>query len=29
VKGVEVNNVWCEDPEAVRREAKKVFQDRF
>jgi len=29
VKGVEVGNQWCEDPEVVRREAKKLFEDRF
>ncbi|KAK7334866.1 hypothetical protein VNO80_26632 [Phaseolus coccineus] len=29
VKGVEVDNQWCEEPEVVRREAKKLFERRF
>ena len=29
VKGVEIDNQWCEEPESVRREAKKVFEQRF
>jgi len=29
VKGVMVGNQWCEDLEVVRREAKKMFEDRF
>ncbi|XP_068486483.1 uncharacterized protein [Phaseolus vulgaris] len=29
VKGVELNNQWCEEPEAVRREIKRVFEERF
>jgi len=29
VKGVEVGNVWCEDLEVVRREAKILFEETF
>ena len=29
VKGVEVGNQWCEEPEVVRKEAKKLFEERF
>jgi len=29
VEGVMVGNQWCEDPEVVRKEAKKMFEDRF
>ena len=29
VKGVELAGQWCEEPEAVRREAKRVFERRF
>lgn len=29
IKGVEVDNQWCEEPETVRREAKRVFEQRF
>jgi len=29
VKGVEVNNLWSEEPELVHREAKNMFQTRF
>ncbi|XP_068501097.1 uncharacterized protein [Phaseolus vulgaris] len=29
VKGVEIDNQWCEEPETVRREAKCVFEQRF
>jgi len=29
VKGVELNGQWCEEPDAVRREVKRVFEDRF
>ena len=29
VKGVELNNQWCEEPVAVRREVKRVFEERF
>jgi len=29
VKGVELNNQWCEEPDAVRWEAKRVFENRF
>jgi len=28
-KGLEVGNQWSEDPEVVRREAKKLFEERF
>jgi len=29
VKGVELNDQWCEDSDAMRREVKRVFEDRF
>ena len=29
VKGVEIDNQWCEELESVRREAKRVFEQRF
>ena len=29
VKGVEIGTQWCEEPEAVRREAKSLFEKRF
>jgi len=29
VRGVEVDNQWCEEPEVVRREAKILFEQRF
>jgi len=29
VKGVEIDNQWCEEPKSVRKEAKRVFQQRF
>jgi len=29
VKEVEVGNMWCEDLEVVRKEAKKLFEERF
>lgn len=29
VKGIEVGGLWCEEPSTVRREAKKLFKDRF
>jgi len=29
VKGVELADQWCEEPEVVRREAKRVFEQRF
>jgi len=29
VKGVEIDNQWCEEPEAVCREVKHVFEQRF
>jgi len=29
VKGVELNDQWCEEPDTVIREAKRVFEDRF
>ena len=29
VKGVEIDSQWCEEPEVVRREAKRVFENRF
>jgi len=29
VKGVEVGNQWCEDPNVVRREVRNMFENRF
>ena len=29
VNGVEVGNQWCEELEVVRREAKRLFEQRF
>ena len=29
VKGVHVGDQWCEEPEVVRREAKRLFEERF
>jgi len=29
VKGVDIDNQWCEDPVTVRREARNLFEERF
>jgi len=29
IKGVEFGGQWCEEPEVIKKEAKKLFQDRF
>jgi len=29
VKGVEVEDQWCEEPSTIRLEAKKLFENRF
>jgi len=29
VKGVQVGDLWCEEPNTVQSEAKKLFEARF